>query len=224
MRKPDKPERSQIPATPRPNWRCLRSNKRARTTVGIALAMLAVVGATGAYAAVTSSGGAQPPSGAQIAATPSGPGRLVRAYGLDPSLARVVSTLQNGDQVAVVNGPNARCLIREHAGGTASEACEPLSELASVRGITVTDECGSTGNQLMEISGLAPERATAVRLIDNDNTSQTAPVQDGTFKFDGTNPQPNEPYPTAVEWLTNGRSSGTVLLPVENGQFCLPTS
>ena len=190
----------------------------------MALTILAVAGATGAYAAVAGSGGSQPPSGAQIAATPAGPGRLVRAYGLDPSLARMVSTLQNGDTVAVVNGSVARCLIREHAGQLAGEACEPLAELTSGRGITVTDECGAVGSQLMEITGLAPEGATTVRLIYNAGTSQTAPVEDGTFKFDGSNPRPNEPYPSAVEWQSNGQPSGTALLPVENGQFCLPTN
>jgi hypothetical protein len=224
MQKPDRHRRFHIPAVVTRNRRRQRASRRGRITLGIAVTALAVIGASGAYAAVSSLAGAQAPSGAQIAATPAGPGRLARAYGLDPNIARVVSTLHDGDTVAVLDGPSARCLIRERAGQTSNEACAPLSELTSARAVTVTDECGSAGSPIMEITGLAPEGATAVRLIDNDGSGRTTAVEDGTFKFDGTNPGPNEPYPTAVEWLTDGQSSGTVLLPVANGQFCLPTS
>jgi len=201
-----------------------RTTRRRRITLAIAVAMLSVIAASGAYAAVSSVAGKQAPSGAQVAATPAGPGRLARAYGVNPTLARVVSTLHNGDIVTVANGPSARCLIRESAGEISNEACAPLSELASVRTIAVTDECGTASSQEMEITGLAPDGATTVRLIDNDGSSRTAPIEGGTFKFDGTNPPPGQPYPTTVEWLADGQPSGIALLPVRDGQFCLPTS
>lgn len=159
-----------------------------------------------------------------IATTPAGPYHAARAFGLDTATAKSVFSLHDGDQVALIRGGDARCLLRTREGQLVGEACATSAGVTSGEGITVSDECASTGAQLMEITGLAPEAATAVRLLYTDGTSVTEPVVEGACKFEGHNPRPQAPYATAVQWVSEGQAGETALLPVRDGQFCLPTS
>lgn len=162
-------------------------------------------------------------SAPELDGTPPGPGHLAHAYGLDPRSASSIVTLGNGDSVGVVTSATARCLIRTRQEQIDNEACVDVDQLTSTRGITVTDECGAAGHRLMEITGLAPDDATTARLLWTNGTAETTAVQEGLFAFEGTNPQPGEPYPTTVEWLGAATVIGRAALPVVDGNFCLPS-
>jgi hypothetical protein len=193
---------------------------RARLVVIASVGIVAILGGVGAYAAIGSSGSS--PTGQQIAAAGPGPGRLVRAYGFDAATATAVSTLRNGDSVSVLLDDEARCLLRMRENRIVGEACADDADLGSGRGVSVTDECGSASAHLMEITGLAPEAVTAVRLEHSDGSSEVAPVESGTFKFEGTNPVSGAAYPTGLEWMTGAATVGKANLPVAGDEFCLP--
>lgn len=195
--------------------------------LGAVVAAVALLGAGGvtAYTAAGDEGLSPDGSAQQLDAGPSGPHRFTEAEGLNAAEAQPVFTLANGETVSIVGNSQVECLIRSMESRSADEPCVPRSEVIDGRGITVGDECGTSGRQLMEIVGLAPEGATSVRLENNDGSSTEAPVVDGAFKFDATNPAPGEPYPTAVEWLgAEGAHIGTAGLPVDGDQFCPPTT
>jgi hypothetical protein len=125
--------------------------------------------------------------------------------------------------VAIVGDDLSKCLIRT-IGARTGDMCASTSGIAEGHGISVGDECGSSGKNLMEITGLAPEGAMSARLRSSNGTSQRTPVIDGAFRFDGTNPAEGAPYPTGVEWMAaSGASMGSAALPVEGDNFCLPT-
>jgi hypothetical protein len=196
--------------------------RKGLTVAGI----LAVVAASGGVAAYATTGGGSETGagpGQQLATVPPGPERLLRANGLNASNAVPVFSLKNGDSVGLLSGANTRCLVRTLDGRVAGESCASGAGVAEGRGISVSDECGTSGRNLMEITGLAPEGTAQVRLNISDGTSQTVPVVSGAFKVDGTNPSQGDPYPTGVEWVGNdGTSGGSAPLPVAGDEFCLP--
>jgi hypothetical protein len=177
----------------------------------------------GGYVAI-SNGDSQPAgNGARVAAVTPGPGRLLRAYGFDAHNAVPIFTLANGQDVGLLVDAEAKCLLRTLNGRIAGETCATDAAIPAGEGITVNDECGSTGEHLMEIIGLAPEDASAVRLLISDDKFRTAPTEEGAFKFDATNPEPGRPYPTGVEWVDSaGAGLGTAPLPVSGDEFCPP--
>jgi hypothetical protein len=199
-----------------------KGSRKSLFFAGTAVAVLAMSGA-GAYAAARSTTAAGP--GEQAATVAPGPERQLRSNGLGASEAKPLFTLANGESVGLVSNAATKCLVRSLGGKFAGETCATPSEIAEGHAISISDECGSPGRDLMEITGLVPEGASEVRLISSDGTSQSTSVTSGAFKFDGTNPAPDAPYPTGVEWVgANGSSAGTAGLPVEGDHFCLPTS
>jgi hypothetical protein len=199
----------------------MRSRKSLLAAGAIATA-LAVSGAA-TYAAASSTTNASP--GEQAATVGPGPQRQLRASGLNTSEAKPLFTLANGERVGLVSNTVTKCLLRSLGSRAAGEMCATTAEIAEGHAISVGDECGPTGRNLMEITGLAPAGAVGVRLISSDETSQSTSVASGAFEFDGTNPVAGGPYPTGVEWVgSNGERVGTAGLPVDGDQFCLPTS
>jgi hypothetical protein len=196
-----------------------------RGVIVVSVAAIVVAAASmGAYAAANSGSGAGVSSLQQLRTGAPGLGRFARADGLTPSDATPVFTLANGESVGVVENSAAKCLIRS-LDGHSDETCATTAEIAEGKGISVGDECGSAGKNLMEITGLAPDGTVSVRMKSSDGTAQTATVVDGTFKFDGTNPAQGAPYPTGVEWVaSSGATIGSADLPVQGDDFCLPTS
>ncbi len=188
----------------------------------LALLLVVALSAIGSAAVAALGTGGTPESAARIAAATAGPERAVRAFGLRDTSAVEVMSLRNGDSVAIASGPGFRCLVRTHEGRQAGEACAYDATVGNGEGITVSDECGSSGHGLMEITGLAPEGATEVRLRYSDGSAATAEVLGGAFKFDATNPKPGAPYPTHVEWVAAASTLGTAPLPVSGDAFCLP--
>jgi hypothetical protein len=192
----------------------------AATVVTAGVAISAVV----AYAAVGAGGGPTASPLAQLKTGAPGPDRFASAAGLNPADAKHVFTLANGVSVGVVGNALSKCLIRTIDGRT-GDTCASTADIAEGHGISVGDECGTSGRNLMEITGLAPEGAVSVRLRSSDGTSKTTPVIDGAFRFDGTNPVQGAAYPIGVEWVAaSGASMATAALPVEGDNFCLPTS
>jgi hypothetical protein len=197
-------------------------SRKSLLVAGAVTTALAVSGA-GAYAAASSATNASP--GEQAATVPPGPERQLRASGLNASEAKPLFTLANGESVGLVSNDVTKCLVRSLGSRFAGETCATTAEIAEGHAVSVGDECGSTGKNLMEIMGLAPEGVLSVRLIGSDGTSQSTSVASGAFKFDGTNPVAGGPYPTGIEWVgSNGGSVGTAGLPVNGDQFCEPTS
>jgi hypothetical protein len=183
---------------------------------------LAVTGA-GAYAAANSATNASP--GEQAATVAPGPERQLRANGLNASDAQPLFSLANGERVGLVSNAATKCLVRSLGSRFAGETCATTAEIAEGHATSVGDECGSTGKNLMEITGLAPEGVVSVRLISSAGTSRSTSVVSGAFKFDGTNPVAGGPYPTGVEWVgSDANRVGTAGLPVAGDQFCEPTS
>jgi len=199
-----------------------KGSRKSLLVASAATTALAVSGAA-AYAAANSATNASP--GEQAATVAPGPERQLRSSGLSTSEAKPLFTLANGERVGLVSNAVTKCLVRSLGSRFAGETCATTSEIAEGHAVSVGDECGSPGKNLMEITGLAPAGASEVRLISSDGTSQSTSVTRGAFKFDGTNPAPDAPYPTGVEWVgANGSSAGTAGLPVEGDHFCLPTS
>ena len=191
----------------------------ATSVVTAVVAISAVV----AYAAVGAGSGPTASPLAQLRTGAPGPDRFAGTDGLNPADAKHVFTLANGVSVGIVGNALSKCVIRT-IGGRTGATCASTAAIAEGHGISVGDECGATGRNLMEIVGLAPEGATNVRLRSSDGTSNTTPVIGGAFRFDGTNPVKGAPYPIGVEWeAATGASMGTAALPVEGDNFCLPT-
>jgi hypothetical protein len=198
------------------------ASRKSLLVAGALTTALAVSGA-GAYAAASSGTDAGP--GEQAATVAPGPERQLRANGLNASEAKPLFTLANGARVGLVSNATAKCLVRSLGTRFAGETCATTAEIAEGHATSVGDECGSTGKNLMEITGLAPEGVLSVRLVSSDGTSQSTSVVSGAFKFDGTNPVAGGPYPTGLEWLGSDASRvGTAGLPVQGDEFCLPTS
>ncbi len=196
----------------------MRKHRRSLILAGC----LALAAAGGGAAALADTNSATP--GAALEASEPGSGHERRALGAQAAPAQPVFTLRDGDQVAVVRGTGGRCLIRTRDGSPAGESCAADATAASAgEGIAVTDECGTAGDHLMEITGLAPEGVSQVALRYDDGSSRTTTVVDGAFRFEGTNPAPGEPYPVSVAWLSGESQTGSAALPVRGGQFCLPT-
>jgi hypothetical protein len=191
--------------------------------VAVSAATALAVSGAGAYAAANSGTDAGP--GERAATVAPGPERQLRASGLNSSQAKPLFSLANGERVGLVSNTATKCLVRSLGSRFAGETCATTAEIAEGHGVSVGDECGSTGKNLMEITGLAPNGAVSVRLISSDKTSRSASVVSGAFKFDGTNPVVGGPYPTGLEWVGSDASTlGTAGLPVNGGQFCEPTS
>lgn len=199
-----------------------KGSRKSLFFAGAVAAILAMSGA-GAYAAANSATTVSP--GEQAATVAPGPERQLRSNGLNASEAKPLFSLANGESVDLVANDQTKCLLRALGSKFAGETCATLSEIAEGHAISISDECGSPGKNLMEITGLTPAGASEVRLISSDGTSQSTSVISGAFKFDDTNPAPDAPYPTGVEWVSaNGSSAGTAGLPVEGDHFCEPTS
>ena len=197
-------------------------SRKSLLVAGAVTTALAVSGA-GAYAAANSGTDAGP--GERAATVAPGPERQLRASGLNSSQAKPLFSLANGERVGIVSNTATKCLVRSLGSRFAGETCATTAEIAEGHGVSVGDECGSTGKNLMEITGLAPNGAVSVRLISSDKTSRSASVVSGAFKFDGTNPVAGGPYPTGLEWVGSDASRvGTAGLPVNGDQFCEPTS
>jgi hypothetical protein len=198
--------------------------RRAKSLIAAsAIAVTVAVGGVAAYAAADGGSGPNATPLAQLSTGAPGPDHFASADGLDPADAKYVFTLANGASVAIMGNDLSECLIRT-IGARTGDMCASTAGIAEGHGISVGDECGSSGNNLMEILGLAPEGAVSARLRSSDGTSQTTPVIDGAFRFDGTNPTEGKPYPTGVEWVAaDGASMGSAALPVEGDNFCLPT-
>jgi len=194
-------------------------SRKSLLVAGAVTTALAVTGA-GAYAAANSATNAGP--GEQAATVAPGPERQLRASDLNASEAQPLFSLANGESVGLVSNAATKCLVRSLGSRFAGETCATTAEIAEGHATSVGDECGSTGKNLMEITGLAPEGAIGVRLISSDGTARSASVVSGAFKFDGTNPVAGGPYPTGLEWV--GSRVGTAGLPVAGDQFCEPTS
>jgi hypothetical protein len=198
----------------------MRASRKGPIVGAIALTVMA--GAVGAYAATSSPATDESLSAAPVASVAPGPQRLLRADGAAAASAVPLFSLRNGDSVGLVVAGGSKCLVRTRGGKISGEQCAKDAGIGHTEGIAVTDECGAGGRQLMEITGLAPEGATSVRLTISDGGSRSTTVVDGAFKFDGTNPGPSDPYPTGVEWLEGAASHGSAELPVAGDQFCLP--
>jgi len=195
--------------------------RKSLLVAGAVTTALAVSGA-GAYAAASSGTDAGP--GERAATVAPGPERQLRASGLNASEAQPLFSLANGERVGLVSNAATKCLVRSLGSRFAGETCATTAEIAEGHATSVGDECGSTGKNLMEITGLAPEGVVSVRLISSDGTSRSTSVVSGAFKFDGTNPVAGGPYPTGVEWLGgDGGRVGSAGLPVNGDQFCEPT-
>jgi hypothetical protein len=197
-------------------------NRKSLLVAGAVTTALAVTGA-GAYAAANSATNAGP--GEQAATVTPGPERQLRANGLNASEAKPLFSLANGERVGLVSNAATKCLVRSLGSRFAGETCATTAEIAEGHATSVGDECGSTGKNLMEITGLAPEGVGSVRLISSDGTSRSTSVVSGAFRFDGTNPVAGGPYPKGLEWVGSDASRlGTAGLPVNGDQFCEPTS
>jgi hypothetical protein len=201
-----------------------RLKRRSGLTVGALIVLALAAAAVGAYAVASADSGVQPGPIESLRAGPGGPGVFARASGLNPADATPVFALRDGREVSVVANASAKCLISKVGAHTAGETCDTLAAIAEGRAISVSDECTAGGQQLMEVTGLAPEGVASVRLLSSDGSYQTATVVDGAFKFDGANPAEGAPYPTGVAWIASGGASvGTAQWPVEGDRFCLPT-
>jgi hypothetical protein len=188
-----------------------------------AITAAACVSGVVAYATADAGGGPSASPVQQLRTGPPGPDHFASADGLNPADAKYVFTLANGVSVGVVENNLSKCLIRT-IGTRSAATCASTAAIAEGHGIAVGDECGTSGKNLMEIVGLAPEGAVSARLRSSDGASQTTSVIDGAFRFDGTNPAEGAPYPTGVEWATtSGASLNTAPLPVQGDNFCLPT-
>ncbi len=142
--------------------------------------------------------------------------------GLDPALAVKLFTLRNGQSVSVLRGASGECLIRGTA-GRGAETCGTVDAIDAGEEISVFDECGTSGANLMEIMGLAPTGVPTARLVWSDGAHEDTAVTQGVYNFEGTNPASSAPYPVGVVWIdANGAAGGEAVFPVEGNNFCLP--
>jgi hypothetical protein len=183
--------------------------------------LVAAIGVS--FAAYALADGAPGGTVAQMKSAP-GPEAFVQSYGLTSSEGQLAFTLKDGESVKVLEKGSSRCLL--HGVGSHFDGrCFPDAAVNEGSGISVYDECGTSGKNLMEITGLAPAGVSGVRLLSSDGTSQETSVVDGAFRFEGTNPGQGDPYPTSVQWIkSSSGAGGSAQLPVSGGQFCLPTS
>ena len=159
--------------------------RKSLLVAGAVATALAVTGA-GAYAAANSGTGAGP--GEQASTVAPGPERQLRANGLNASAAEPLFTLANGERVGLVSNAAAKCLVRSLGSRFAGETCATTAEISEGHGVSVGDECSSTGGNLMEITGLAPEGVLSVRLISSDGTSRSTSVSTGPSGLTGRTP------------------------------------
>jgi len=194
-----------------------------RTRIAIALgALVAAGGGLGLYSAISAGDDRESTPVEQLAAEPVGQGRFARAYGMSVTEGAEVFTLGNGARISVAETATAKCLFIAKDGDV-GETCDSNVAINEGKAIDVADECGSSGENRMEITGLAPNSAARVRLNLSDGPGGTTPVTDGAFKFDGANPASTAPYPTGVTWIaSDGAPAGEAALPVEGDKFCLP--
>jgi hypothetical protein len=194
----------------------MRHLRRSRVLL-VALLVSAIAAGAAAYA-LASTGGTPVE---QLQANP-GPEAFLQANGVNASEAEAAFTLEDGQTVSVINNGSTRCLL--HGVGTRKTGrCYQPGEVSEGVALSVYDECGSGEKDLMEITGLAPDGTTGVRLNSSDGTSQETTLIDGAFKFEGTNPAHDAPYPTTVQWITDGAASSAVALPVNDHEFCVPS-
>ncbi len=190
-------------------------NARSRTKLYVTAALvcaLSGVGAAAVSAAVSHraskrTGGLGPASEARAIAR--GPSTATRVFAADGLNARVL-----GDA-------SGRCLalVRAHR---ESSTCGSFAEIDEGQSIAVADECGSSGQNRMTISGLAPEGSETVRLRFSDESHLDTSVEAGAFVFQGTNPGAEDPYPVGVQWRGSGGTDlGSAELPVEGDRFCI---
>jgi hypothetical protein len=195
------------------------SSRRSRFLVVAALAV-AIAAAVSAYAIADGGSG----STAEQLQTHPGPEAFLQAHGVSAAEAQSAFTLRNGQTVSTIDNAQTRCLLHG-IGQKVTGNCFIEAEVAEGQAVTVSDECGTSGRNLMEITGLAPAGTEGVRLSSSNGGSQDTTLTDGAFKFEGTNPAQGDPYPTHIEWIdASGDSTGTADLPIKDGQFCLPTT
>lgn len=198
-----------------------RPNRRRAILFGVAASGALAASALAAYAAADSASVSQSSPIQQLGG---GPGQFARSYGLDAADAVAVFTLRDGQSVSVVASASAKCLIRG-SGDESAETCDSTASIDEGQAISVLDECGTTGRNLMEITGLAPDDVATARLTWSDGNSEDTSVTHGAFRFDGINPAPGAPYPTGIAWFNGaGAGAGEAMFPVQGDQFCLPTS
>lgn len=191
--------------------------RRARLTAATTL-LAVLLAAVVAYAA-----GASPARHKPRGSSPAARSAAKLVY-VNPSDARPVVTLKHGRDLSVIISDGAKCVVMRRGVRPVTASCVG-AHTASGAGegtISVNDECGSAGKNLMEVTGLAPEDASAVRLLMSDGTSHTGSITDGVFSFEGTNPGPQEPYPTGIEWVRGQESTPAEQWPVAGRQFCEP--
>ena len=187
----------------------------------VALAIGLTVGIAGAYVAISAGDEPSPSPVQSLAAHEATGGMRALAFGLEPSRATTAFTLDTGVTVSDVFGASGGCIFWSRE-GTSAEQCETATGIAEGKTISVADECTEGGHHRMEITGLAPADAASVRLGISDGGERSTAVEDGAFRFEGTNPAAGEPYPTQVTWVrSDGQQAGTAPLPVQGDAFCL---
>jgi hypothetical protein len=197
------------------------STRRLKPVAITVLTAAITAGSVAAYATTTPGHPPRIATSALIQSVPRGPWRLVRANGLSPASAQPVFRLRNGQTVSVLSGAGGKCLL-QRSKSVGGETCGSLDAIDEGEAISVTDECGSSGHGLMEITGLAPAGVREVRLEKTDATHEDAAVEAGAFKFEGTNPASGAPYPNEIEWRgKGGTDAGTATLPVRGDEFCI---
>lgn len=187
---------------------------------GLALllgAAVLIVGGVGVASAVRGHSAASPLTAAQLKEKVRDPSYEVKAAGLATTTPVHAFTLADGQNVSVASNGAEKCILLQ----SGEDRCGEAPEVAEGHTIEVLDECGSSEDNRMEITGLAPEGATSVRLVYSDGSSRTTEVADGAFRFDATNPAAGSPYPTSVQWVGSSAAlPATASLPVSGGNFC----
>ena len=183
-----------------------------------------LVAALGAGAAAIALADGSPGTPVEQLQSHPGSEAFIAPYGVHASERQAVFTLDNGQTVSVIDKESTRCLLHGKESQVTGR-CFADEAVNAGEAVTVSDECGSSGSNRMEITGLAPDGAATVKLNSSDGTSMETSVVDGAFRFEGTNPGQGEPYPTGVEWVSSGgTSTGSAGLPVNGDEFCEPAS
>ncbi len=176
-------------------------HRKKGVVLGVAGAIVLGAGALGAYAAAEGLTGSSAGEVRQLVAE-SRPGQFARKYGLNPADAVAVFKLRNGQIASVVAGSSAKCLIQTNANHT-SETCDTTAAIAEGQAISVQDECGTAGGNLMEITGLAPPGIVSARLRWSDGSAKDATVTNGAF----SSPQPIQPRALPTRLASNGSTA-----------------
>ncbi len=204
--------------SPKRILRALRTRRPRLALVALAV-LLGTVG-LGTYAAISAADESEQAPVEALQAEPAGKGRFARAYGMTVAEGSEVFTLANGAKISVAKTASAECLFAAK-GESTGETCDSNAAIDQGKAIAVTDECGTSGEHRMEITGLAPAEAAKARLNISDSTTESTSVQGGAFRFEGTNPGEASPYPISVTWLrANNSEVTTAALPVEGDEFC----